>query len=148
MPILLSGDILDVFFSSFSACTILTEAITSKMKIRTPGLRIFSLLNYESESERKSQGLNLFRKCGLLLWLVRAQHDHYQSGCERKSGGIHLPFHCESEIKSSVRMAMKRTYSNIAKKVFDRPRTISPPKKGNPLTCILSSQFLVTGKYQ
>ena len=22
---------------------------------------------------------DLFRKCGLLLWLVRAQHDHYKS---------------------------------------------------------------------
>ena len=39
--------------------------------------------------------LILFHKCGLLLWLVLAQHDHYES--KRKSGGIHLPFHFESE---------------------------------------------------
>ena len=30
---------------------------------------------------------NLLRKCGLLLWLVRAQHDHYESKCEKKLGG-------------------------------------------------------------
>ena len=35
--------------------------------------------------------------CGLLLWLVRAQHDHYKSKCERKSGERYLPFHCESD---------------------------------------------------
>ena len=44
----------------------------------------------------------MFRKRGLLLWLVHTQHDHYKSKCERKSGGIYLPFHYESgsEIKS------------------------------------------------
>ena len=41
--------------------------------------------------------MNIFRKCGLLLWLMRAQHDHYESKCERKSGGIDLPFHYDSE---------------------------------------------------
>ena len=43
-----------------------------------------------------------FRKCGLLLWLVRAQHDHSESECERKSGGRYLPSHhkCECEQKS------------------------------------------------
>ena len=36
-------------------------------------------------------------KCGLLLGLVRAQHVHYESKCERKSWGLHLAFHYESE---------------------------------------------------
>ena len=30
--------------------------------------------------------LNVFRKCGLLLWLVRAQHDHYESESDTTSG--------------------------------------------------------------
>ena len=40
----------------------------------------------------------------MLLWLVRAQHDHYKSKCKRKSGGPSLPFHyeSESEIKSQI----------------------------------------------
>ena len=39
------------------ATTILAEIITSEKKIKIPGFRIFSLLNYESESEtKKSQG--------------------------------------------------------------------------------------------
>ena len=49
---------------------------------------ILPLLNYESESETKSLGFCFIRKCDLLLCLVRAQHDHYESKCERKSGGI------------------------------------------------------------
>ena len=44
--------------------------------------------------------LNLFRKRGLLLWLVRAQHDRCESKCERKSGGIYSPFHYESECEN------------------------------------------------
>ena len=59
---------------------------------------MFSVLNYESESEENLRDfLFCFRKCGLLLWLARAQHDHYESKCKRKSGGVHLPFHYENE---------------------------------------------------
>ena len=31
---------------------------------------------------------------------MRAQHDHYESKCERKSGGICLPFHYKSECEN------------------------------------------------
>ena len=64
---------------------------------KIPWFWIFSLLNYESGSQRNSLGFKSSGKCGLLLWLVYAQHDHYESKCERKSGGIYLPFLCESE---------------------------------------------------
>ena len=43
--------------------------------------RIFSLFDYESESALWD--CVFFGKCGLLLWLARAQHDHYESRCER-----------------------------------------------------------------
>ena len=39
----------------------------------------------------------LFRECDVLLGLVRAQHDHYESKCERQSGGTYLACHCEIE---------------------------------------------------
>ena len=68
----------------------------------TPKFWIFSRLNYESKSERKSPGFyNFFRERGMLLWLVRAQHDHYESTCERKPCGIYLPFHYESECENN-----------------------------------------------
>ena len=49
---------------------------------------IFFVLDHESKSERKCLGFCVFffcRNCGLLLWLVRAQHDHYKSKSEIKS---------------------------------------------------------------
>ena len=52
--------------------TILTETITSKIKIKSQDFEF--------------SGLVFFRKCGLLLWLVLAPHDHFESKCERKSG--------------------------------------------------------------
>ena len=65
--------------------------------MKIPGFWIFSLLDYESESAGKISGkFGPSRKCSLLLWLVRAQHDHYKSECQRESEGICLPFHCES----------------------------------------------------
>ena len=59
------------------------------------------LPNHESGSENKFVGF-WFRKCGLLLWLVRAQHNHYESKCERKAGGKHLLFHYESESENEI----------------------------------------------
>ena len=70
---------------------------------KIPRILDFSLLNDESENERTSLDFNLLRKRGLRLWLVRAQHDHYESKCERKSGGIYLPFHYESECENKSR---------------------------------------------
>ena len=84
--------------SSFAAPLTLASTreryINPRPRREIPRFRIFSLLNHESESERKSPRLNLFRKRGLLLWPVRAQHDRCESKCERKSGGIYyLPCH-------------------------------------------------------
>ena len=60
--------------------TILTETITSKKKIKTPGFGIFSLLNYESESETKSLGFYFYSKvwpvvvaCACPTWPLRKQ---------------------------------------------------------------------------
>ena len=44
------------------------------------------------------------RKSGLLLWLVRAQHENYESKCKRKSRGIDLPFHYESESEINLQI--------------------------------------------
>ena len=60
--------------------------------------------NFLSAAKENLRDFNLFRKCGLLLWLVRAQHDHYESECARKSGGIDWPFHCESESNISLQI--------------------------------------------
>ena len=46
--------------------------------------------------------LNLFRKCGLLLWLVRAQHAHYESKCARKSGGILFAFPLQKRKRNKI----------------------------------------------
>ena len=42
----------------------------------------------------------LIRKCGLLLWLVPAQHDRYESKCEITSGGI---YSCPSITKAKAK---------------------------------------------
>ena len=73
------------------------KQLQAKKKIKIPGFWIVSLLNYEAKAKENLWDFNLFRKCGLLLWRVRAQHVNYESECERKCGGIDLPFHCESE---------------------------------------------------
>ena len=44
-------------FQALKCSTILTETITSE-KIKIPGFRISSLLDYESESKRKSLGFD------------------------------------------------------------------------------------------
>ena len=72
--------------TSTKRCDSCAQGALGRRAPKVPGLRIFSLLNYESESERISPEFNLFRKRGLLLWLVRAQHDHYEIKSERKSG--------------------------------------------------------------
>ena len=51
----------------------------------------------KTTAEENLWDFNLFRKCGLLLWLVRAQHDHYKSKCEGKFGGIDLLFYYKNE---------------------------------------------------
>ena len=48
-----------------------------RIKVKIPWFRLFSLLNYESESERKSLGFSFLLvsvACCCGLWLVRAQH--------------------------------------------------------------------------
>ena len=52
-----------------------------RKKIKIPGFGILCLLDYESEGDSKSLGF-FIRKCGLLLWLTRAQHDDHESKCE------------------------------------------------------------------
>ena len=71
--------------------TILTATIAiEKDKSQDLGCSL-SLSTYESESERKSVGFCIvFRTSGLLLWLMRAQHVHYESKSERISGGSYL----------------------------------------------------------
>ena len=83
--------------------TILTEIITSENKYKSQEFG-FSLCRITKAKAKKNLWDFIFiRRCGLLLWLVRAQHDHYESEYKRKSRGIYLPFHyeSESEIKSS-----------------------------------------------
>ena len=45
-----------------------------RKQIKIPGFKIFPLLNYESKSKRNLCDLIFVRKCGLLSWLVCAQH--------------------------------------------------------------------------
>ena len=54
----------------------------------------------KAKSKENLRDFNLFRKRGLLLWLVCAHHDHYQSNRKRKSFGIYSPFHYESECEN------------------------------------------------
>ena len=81
--------------------TILTETITSE-KRQNPMIGIFSLLNYESESERNLWDFNLFRKCGLLLWLAIAQHHHCETESERKSGEILFAFPLQKQKQNRI----------------------------------------------
>ena len=62
------------------------------------------VLNYKSESERKSRGFKRMLMGGLLLWLARAQHDHYESESERKSWeliGLAIP---KVKVKSNLQI--------------------------------------------
>ena len=80
--------------------TILTETITSENKLKSQDLGFSLCWITKAKAKEKSLGFLFFiRKCGLLLWLVHAQHDQDESKCERKSGAIYLPFHYESESK-------------------------------------------------
>ena len=69
--------------------TILTETITSD-KNKNPGILDFFLsVELRKRKRKRNSGiLFFFRKCGLLLGHVRDQQGHYESKCERKSGGI------------------------------------------------------------
>ena len=74
---------------------VLTETITSE-KSKDLGFSLCWIT--KAKPKENVWDFDICRKCGLLLllllfWLVRAQHDHYESKCERKSGGFHLPFH-------------------------------------------------------
>ena len=95
----LSRDIQGVARSS-SWTTILTETITSENKYKSRDLGFSLYWITKAKAKENLRDFNLFRKRGLLLWLVRAQHDHCESKCERKSGGIYLPFHYESECEN------------------------------------------------
>ena len=89
---------------------------------------MFSLLNCESKSERKS--------LGFLLWLVSAQHDHYESKCERKSGGkcFAFPFHYENE--SERKTISKFSFVISGKKKAHKHKSfwpVTPPvTRGSP----------------
>ena len=64
--------------------------------MKISGLWNFSLLNYESKKGKEVSGIVFFCKCGLLLWLVCAQHVHYESKCGRNL----LEFLCEQGVMS------------------------------------------------
>ena len=51
---------------------------------------VFSGLGIFSHLDRKEISGIVFKfcKCGLLLWVVRVRHVHYESECERNSGGL------------------------------------------------------------
>ena len=62
------------------------------------GVSDFLSVELRKRKRKKISGIFSFlRRCGLVLCPARAQHDHYESDYERKSGGIYSPFHCESE---------------------------------------------------
>ena len=56
--------------------TIRTETITSEKTIRGLGFSLCWIA--QAKAQEKLWDFNLVRKCGLLSWLARAQHDHYQ----------------------------------------------------------------------
>ena len=71
---------------------------------KNPRILDFLSIELRKRKRKKISGIFIFfRKHGLLLWLVRTQHDHYESKCKRKSGGIYLPFHYESECEKKNR---------------------------------------------
>ena len=73
------------------------KQLRAKKNTNIPEFSILSLLDHGSKSEKHFWDFEVLRKCGLLLWLVHAQHDVCESKCERISGGMYLPFHFESE---------------------------------------------------
>ena len=91
-----------IFVLNTSHSTLLTESITSENKQKLQDFGFCLCWITKAKAKENLWDYIFIRKCGLLLWLVRAQHDHYESKCKRTSGGIYLSFHyeSESEIKS------------------------------------------------
>ena len=84
--------------------TILTEIITSENKYKSQDLGFSLYCITKAKVKENLRDFTLFRKRGLLLWLVRAQNDHYESKCESKSWGIYLPCHYESECENNLQI--------------------------------------------
>ena len=83
-------------------CQILHITPSSRKQLQAKKSRFqdlgFSLCWITKEKAKENLWeFNLICKCGLLFWPVCAQHNHYESKCERKSGGIYLRFHYESK---------------------------------------------------
>ena len=69
---------------------------------KNPRIWDFPSVELRKQKRKKICGfLFLFVSVGVLLWLVRAQHDHYESKYKRKARGIYLPFHYESESETT-----------------------------------------------
>ena len=66
------------------------------------GCLCFFALNFTKAKAKENCRDLIYCVSGLLLWLVRAQHDHYESKCERISGGIYLHFHYESKSELKI----------------------------------------------
>ena len=73
---------------SDSRCGLACDASARDAKSLAMWVERCEPLSTKAKAKENLLEFNLFRKRGLLLWLVRAQHDHYESKCERKSGGI------------------------------------------------------------
>ena len=56
----------------------------------------------KAKAKENRWDFNLFRKCGLLLWLAIAQHDHYENESERKSGGILFAFPLRKQKRNKI----------------------------------------------
>ena len=70
-------------------------------KTKTWDLGFLSSWNTKANAKENVWALGLsFCNCGLLLWIVHAQHFHYENEWKRNSGAIHLPFHCENEYET------------------------------------------------
>ena len=89
------------------------RAITSKNKLKSQDVDFPSVELRKRKRKKISDILFLFvsvaccifiRKCGLLLWLVRAQHGHYKSKCKRKSGGIFCLSITKAKAKSNLQI--------------------------------------------
>ena len=74
--------------------TILIETVTSEQKKDLGFSRSWIA---KAKAKENLSGFNFFRKCGLLLWLVRAQHDHYKIANPKQNLVSLFAVHYESQ---------------------------------------------------
>ena len=99
-----------------------------KRKIEFPRLRIFSLYWItKAKAKANLRGFILFCKRGLLLWLVRPQHDHCESKCERENLG---EFICLSITKANAKTNLQIFVCNqfLCGWYYNHKRNIHPEK--------------------